>query len=126
MDYLYINNYKIPYPNDFTLQKVPNIVAEHTTMSGKSLADVNGWKYADTELRWDTLLEKDLLNLLDAISVSPFVIKCKDIDNDDLEVNAILRGRANTKTRLKYKGAIVWRDIAVSVSFPDCYREVSE
>lgn len=122
MDYITIGGKIVPYPNDFTLEKVPNLVSEITTMSGQTLYDKNGWKYADTELKWDTLLEKDLTNLLDGISRSPFVINCEDIDGPK-SINAILKSRVNVKTRLKHKGKIVWRDISVTVSFPDCYRE---
>lgn len=122
MDYITINNKQVPYPNDFQMKKVPNKVASITTMSGKTISDINGWKYDDTTLQWGTLLETDLTNLLDAISDNEFNITFVDIDGDHT-VNAVLESRVNTKTRFKENGNVVWKDIQVVISFPDCYQE---
>lgn len=121
MDYITINNKLIPYPNDFRMEKVPNKVATLTLMNGKTISDVNGWKYADATLQWDTLLETDLQNLLNAISENEFVMSFNDIDGAH-SINAVLESRVNTKTRYKHNGDIVWKDINVKLSFPDCYQ----
>lgn len=123
MQYITINGYEVPYPNDFQLQRVPNIVNEMTTLTGKVVADVNGWHYGDTDLTWGTLLDGDLQNLLAAISSSSFPVKFKDIDGLEHTVNAILRNRANIKTPIFHRGATVWRDVSIQLSFPDCYEE---
>ena len=121
LQYITINGYDIPYGNNFTLQKVPNIVNEMVTLTGKTVADINGWKYDDVELRWDTLLDEDLQNLLAAISDSQIEVKFKDIDGLDHTVNAVFKGRANAKTPMFHNGVTVWRDVSVQLSFPDCY-----
>lgn len=123
MQYFNINGYTIPYPNDFTLEKVPNIVNELTTLTGKIVADVNGWRYADTELKWDTLLDSDLQNLLSAIETNTFTITFYDLDGTQHTVNAVLRGRSNIKTPIINNTNIVWKDVTVSVMFPDCYED---
>ena len=123
MQYITINGYDIPYPNDFQLQKVPNIVNEITTLTGKVVADVNGWRYGDTTLSWGTLLDGDLQNLLAAISASSFTVTFKDIDGVDHSVTAVLRNRANVKTPMFHRGKTVWRDVSVQLSFPDCYED---
>ena len=123
MQYMMINNYSIPYPNDFTLQKVPNIVNEMTTLTGKVVADINGWRYADTTLEWDTLLDADLQNLLTAISTNEFQISFTDIDGNDHTINAVFRGRANVKTPMFHNGVTVWKDVKITLSFPDCYED---
>ena len=123
MQYITINGYDIPYPNDFQLQRVPNIVNEMTTLTGKVVADVNGWHYGDTDLTWNTLLDGDLQNLLAAISSSSFPVKFKDIDGLEHTVNAVLKNRANIKTPMFHRGATVWRDVSIQLSFPDCYEE---
>ena len=117
LQYITINGYDIPYPNDFELQKVPNIINEMQTLTGKTVADINGWKYGDVELRWGTLLDEDLQNLLAAIADNEFQISFKDIDGADHTVNAVFKGRANVK------GVTVWRDVSVQLSFPDCYED---
>lgn len=123
LQYITINGYDIPYPNDFEPQKVPNIVNEMQTLTGKTVADINGWKYGDVKLRWDTLLDEDLQNLLVAIAANDFPITFKDIDGADHTVNAVFKGRANVKTPLFHNGQTVWRDISISLSFPDCYED---
>lgn len=121
MDYITINGKSIPYPNDFQMKKVPNKVATLTTMSGRTISDINGWKYDDTTLSWDTLIEGDLNNLLSAISDNEFQMTFADIDGNHT-VTAVLESRVNTKTRFKQNGQIVWKDISVVISFPDCYQ----
>lgn len=123
MQYMDINGYSVPYPNDLELQRVPNIVNEITTLTGKVVADVNGWRYGDTELKWDTLLNDDLSNLLSAISSSSFTITFLDIDGVQHTVNAVLKGSANVKTPIFVSNNILWKDVSVSLSFPDCYEE---
>ena len=123
LDYMNINGYSIPYPNDFSPSKVPNIVNEMVTLTGKVVADVNGWRYGDVSLAWDTLLDEDLNNLLAAISDPWFTITFKDIDGTEHTVNAVLKGRANVKTPIFYNGATVWKDVTVPLSFPDCYED---
>ena len=118
-----INGEDLPYPNDFQMKKVPNIVNEMVTLSGKTVADVNGWKYDDTTLKWDTLLDQDLQRLLSAISVFQFDVTFSDISGTKT-VEAILKGRANIKTPMFHNGATVWKDVEVTLSFPDCYHSI--
>ena len=123
LQYITINGQTIPYPNDFTPQKVPNIVNEMETLTGKIVADINGWRYGDMELVWGTLLGEDLQNLLTAISSPSFQISFYDIDGTLQTVNAVLKGRANVKTPMFYNELTVWKDVAVTLTFPDCYED---
>lgn len=123
LQYITINGESVPYPNNLTLQKIPNIVNEMTTLTGKVVADINGWRYADTELTWDTLLDDDLHSLLAAISASTFQISFYDIDGTEHTINAVCRSRINVKTPMFYNGATVWKDVAITLTFPDCYED---
>lgn len=123
LQYITINGQQIPYPNDFTPQKVPNIVNEMTTLTGKVVADINGWRYGDTDLEWDTLLDEDLQNLLTAIRSPMFQVSFYDIDGTEHTINAVFKGRANVKTPMFYNGATVWKGVSVTLSFPDCYED---
>lgn len=120
MDYLTINGYTIPYPNDFTMKKVPRIVSEIETMDGTTIADISGWKYEETTLQWDTLLDADLQNLLAAISVNLFELTFTDIDGPHT-VKAILTERSNVKTPLFKNGQLIWSNIEISLTFPESY-----
>lgn len=121
LQYITINGRQIPYPNDFTMQKVPNVVNEITTLTGKIVADINGWRYGDTELVWGTLLDDDLQNLLAAIADNEFQISFYDIDGTEHTINAVFKGRANVKTPMFHRGTTVWQDVRIELSFPDCY-----
>lgn len=121
MKYIKINDYAIPYPNGFTMTRVPNKVAEYTTMSGKTLADVNGWKYDKTSMEWGTLLNEHLQILLQAVNDMEFQLEFEDIDGEIKTIKAITESTVAVKTRATVNGKIVWKDISLSVSFPDCY-----
>lgn len=121
MDYISINGRMIPYPNNFKMEREQNIVSELTTMSGNVVADINGWRYRDTTLQWDTLLDSDLRNLLDALADDTFTLKFGWLDGEQ-EVLARKESRVATKTRLKKNGKTIWKDINVTLSFPECYR----
>lgn len=118
MDYITINGYSIPYPNDFTMTKVPRIVSEIETLNGTIIADIDGWKYEETTLQWDTLLDNDLQNLLSAISSNIFSITFEDIDGQHT-VQAILTERTNVKTPLFKDGNLIWSDIKIGLAFPE-------
>lgn len=122
MDYIAINGLRIPYPNDFMMEEVPNVVSEVQTLSGRIVADVNGWRYADQTLQWDTLLDADLLNLLNATQGDVLTLTFTNLSGEEKTVTAIKRSRVSTKTRLKKDGVIVWSGIGLALSFPDCYR----
>lgn len=120
MDYIKINGYNIPYPNSFTLEKVPNVVAEIATMKGTQ-ADINGMKYADTSLNWDTLIGEDYQNLLTAISEYTFKLECFDADGNRIELDAVRGSFSFEKTQFKYGGQILFSGLKLEVSFPSVY-----
>lgn len=121
MDYLTINGKSIPYPKKFEMKKAPNIVAELTTMSGKNIADVNGWKYANVTLEWGALYPEDLNRLILATADPSFTVTFLDKDGTTKTVNAILRSFKKAKTLVRYGDKYVWDGVAVELSFPDCY-----
>lgn len=121
MDYIQIGAYEVPYPNSFKLSKVPNIVAEIDTMKG-TVADVNGMKYADTELQWDTLRAEDMEKLLNATNNIVFDLYPYDVTGERIRLRAIKKSFEFTKTQFRFEdGTRVWEDVTLEVSFPDVY-----
>lgn len=55
MDYIAINGARIPRPPEFAPQIEDLYAGEYTTCTGKVIADVVGWKYADMTLEWEAL-----------------------------------------------------------------------
>lgn len=124
MDYLKVNGYAIPFSNGFTMTQVPNLVNEVTLMNGNTQADINGWKYEDTTLRWGTLEEDDLNTLLaqtDPIRGEFDFSFYEPGSNSYKTIKALRKGRVVVKTRYKRNGAIVWKDIEISLTFPEAY-----
>lgn len=122
MEYLSINEQNLPYPSLFTLTKIPNTVCELTTMAGQKIADVNGWKYADTTIEWGTLYQEDLEKLLDATADPTFVVGFHDANGIYQELDAILVNFNKARSRVTSQGDIVWRNVSITVSFPDSYK----
>ena len=124
MDYLKINGTKIPFSNSFTMTQEPNLVNEVTLMNGNTQADINGWKYADTTLKWDYLKESELLTLLsgtDPIRGAFELSFYEPGSNGYKTIKALRKGRVLVKTRYKEGGEIVWTGIEISLTFPEAY-----
>lgn len=117
-----INNQALPYPKSFKLQKTPNIVCELETMSGKRIADVNGWRYADTSIEWGALYPEDLKRLVDATADPSFTIIFTDEEGTAQTVNAVLRSFSRSRTLARYGNDFVWEGVGINLSFPDCYQ----
>lgn len=124
MDYLKVNGKKIPFSNSFTMQQVPNIVNEVTLMNGDTQADINGWRYDDTTLKWDFLYEDHLTTLLSETDPirGTFDLSFYEPGSTNYKtVKALRIGRVVVKTRHKEKGKIVWTGIEIELRFPEAY-----
>lgn len=125
MRYIKINGKDFPHPLDFQMSTVPNLTAQLTTMSGKNIADVNGWTYADMTLSWQYLESNVLLELLretDPMQGS-FTFTFDDMTTGQpTTVNAIRTSVGGKRLPVVVKGKTVWVDLQMSVSFPDCYQ----
>lgn len=117
-DTVTINGQVLPAPSKVPFSKVPNIVAELQTMSGKVVADVNGWRYADVQLTWPAMTQDDLAKLITATNAPSFVVKLPST-NGLVTLNAILKGFSRAKVRYKNDGSYVWEDVSIDLSFPD-------
>jgi hypothetical protein len=123
MDYITINGQNLPYPDNFNMKRAPNIVAQIRTMTGKDIADINGWKWADTSITWKSLYPEDLTRLINAVqSTTSFTITFLDAGGTSRTVNAVLKGFGHSKSLVKtHGGHYVWQNISIDVMFPDCY-----
>jgi len=125
MRYIKINGKDFPHPIDFRMQTVPNLTAQLTTMSGKNIADINGWKYADMTLSWEYLESTQLLELLRETDPmqGAFSFTFDDLTTGEpTTVNAIRTEVGGRRLAVTEHGKTVWVDIQIGVSFPDCYQ----
>lgn len=127
MDYIKVNGHEIPYPNSLEMTKEPNIVDEFIALNGQKIVDINGWRYADTELQWDYLYDEDLQKLL--LETDPkyqphgtFDFEFLDPQENRKTIVAIRNSVSSVKTPMRDRyGNRVWTDLKISLTFPDCY-----
>lgn len=110
-----INNTEILRPSDFELTKEDVYAGEYRTNTGRLIADVIGWKYADFTLSWD-MLPNDMISVLTNLT-GEATLEFEDSDGSHTET--IIRGGfQNTPTRFTNPdGSVVWKNVNVEVRF---------
>lgn len=117
---------ELPYPKSLELQVVPNIVNEIHTMSGKTLYDINGWKYADTTIEWGSLYPEMLERLIHVVEDGPtcdsLTMEFIQPDGTTKEITVVIKNFKKAKTLVRYGDDYVWEGVSLQVSFPECYQ----
>lgn len=116
-----INGNQIYRCNEFTPQRQMIIAEEYTSMSGKTIGDLIGWKYADLTLQWDTLPQAMLLHLIDAQKQGQVTFIFDDVEGQHQEDVII---SVNTSKATRFTGIdnlALWSDIEVEVRFVNAH-----
>lgn len=103
-------------PNGFTPAREYVYAAEITTCTGKTIADLVGWKYADITLEWDSLPQTQLENLL-ALNGTEVSLTFYDVNKVSVTESVIPLTHSMTATRLTNGNDSVWRDIRTDLRF---------
>lgn len=103
-------------PNDFTPSREYVYSGEITTCTGKIIADLIGWRYADISLEWDTL-PQDQLDALLGLSGQETTITFEDADGTTVTESVIPLTHSNTAQRIVSGGVPAWKDIETSLRF---------
>ena len=115
-----INGIEITMPNGFKPQRVPRTAASITTLSGRVIADVRGWKYADMTLKWGYIPMSELQYIL-AQTASAFTVSFDDMDGTEHTVSAVKTGISGQRKMAYEDGVPLFMDVEMGVSFPDVY-----
>lgn len=115
-----INGNEFKYPDGLQMKRTDNIVSSFTTLSGRTVGDIRGWKYADNTLKW-AYLSTDEINTLLNTTNSEFTITFDDIDGTEHTVNAIRTTSLANKMFRFIGNTPCFTDIAVGVKYPDVY-----
>lgn len=106
---------EFPRPSDFEIKREDVLAGEYTTLLGETRADRIGWKFSDTEIKFD-LLPDTLLSVLTSLS-GEFEIEFTDSDKKYTET-AIRKSFSNIPTAIIGDGgAAMWKDVSVEVTF---------
>ena len=115
-----INGTALYRPSDFSPSRESVYAAEYTTCSGKTIADLIGWKYSDMELKWDTLPQNQLDVLL-AMS-GECALTFNDADGVEHTESVIPTTRVFVATRhTGMDGNPMWTNVSVGVRFVDAH-----
>lgn len=115
-----INGVEIYRPNDFSPSREDVYEAEIITMTGKRLADIVGWKYADMTLQWDAIPESQLNYLLGLRGACTLVFE--DADGAEHTEAIIRTGIVTTATRyIGPEGTPLWSNVNMTISFLDSH-----
>ena len=118
-----INNQEVFRPNKFTLQREDIYAAEIETCTGKRIADLIGWRYANLSLSWDTIPDAQLKTLLDMFDRNKSTIEFVDESGTSVTEEVILRNTSATITRHTGEdGEVLWSGISAEVQFINSHR----
>lgn len=110
-----INGSEIFRPSDFELERTDVYSGEYTTCTGAVIADRIGWKYADLELKYDTLPDDQMNVLLGMTGASTLTFTDSDGEHSE---TVIRMGFTHTPTRMTaYDGSVLWKDVGVQLRF---------
>lgn len=112
-----INGVTIVEPIKLEMARVDNIVSSLQTQSGRTIADIRGWKYADTSLNWGTIPESQLQYLL---PLNEFDLTFDDFDGIKT-IKAIRKSFVGQKQRFLVDNKVFYAKFGLEVMFPDVY-----
>ena len=111
-----IDGTEVIRPNEFTLQRENVYSAEIETCTGKRIADLIGWRYADLTLNFDYLPQEQLSALLDI--QGEVVMTFGNEVEETVTETVIVKTSTATVTRLTDQdGNVAWKGIQLEVQF---------
>ena len=104
--------------NDFTLQREYIYAGEYETCTGKRVADLVGWRYADLTIQWDTLPE-EMLGYVMALTGEAVDFTFTDELGQSITESVIPTVISSQATRLTnpYDSSAIWRNVSLQLRF---------
>ncbi len=110
-----LNGITLLRPSDMELTREYVYAGEITTCTGKTIADLIGWKYANVTLKWDILPAAQVQALL-SLNGSDVLMRFMDADGVQHSERVIPRTHSVVGTRLNGTSQ-TWHNIETEVSF---------
>ena len=113
-----IDNKTIYRGNDFTLQREYIYAGEYETCTGKRLADLVGWRYADVTITWDSLPQTMFSDILGLSGTAVDFTFSNELDASVTE-SVFPQVISSQATRLTnpYDGSVVWKNVSLQLKF---------
>lgn len=108
--------------NDFTLQREYIYAGEYETCTGRRIADLVGWRYADITIQWDALPEAMLSDIM-ALTGDAVDLTFTDELGISVTESVIPKIISSQATRLTnpYDGSAVWRNVQLQLTFVNAH-----
>lgn len=104
--------------NDFTLQREYIYAGEYETCTGKRIADLVGWRYANITVTWDALPQSMLSDIMaltgEAVDFT-FSNELGASVTESVRPNVI--SSQATRFTNPYDNSIVWRNVSLQMTF---------
>lgn len=121
IDFIKINDQKIPKPPEFKPKREDIYAGEYTTCTGKRIADVIGWKYSDMTLEWDAL-PQDMVDILVNMTGECEMV-FDDVDGNEITESVIRNSMVTFRHRRTIEHVVWWKDVSVEVSFINAHND---
>ena len=117
-----IDNKVIYRGNDFTLQREYIYAGEYETCTGKRMADLVGWRYADVTITWDTL-SQTMLGYIMGLTGSAVNFTFTNELGSSVTEKVIPQIISSQATRLTnpYDGTAVWKNVSLQLKFVNAH-----
>lgn len=104
--------------NDFTLQREYIYAGEYETCTGKRVADLVGWRYADLTIQWDTLPE-EMLGYVMGLTGEAVDFTFTDELGQSITESVIPTVISSQATRLTnpYDRSAIWKNVSLQLRF---------
>lgn len=104
--------------NDFTLQREYIYAGEYETCTGKRVADLVGWRYADLTIQWDTLPEEMLGYVMGLTGEAVDFTFTDELGNSITEsvIPTVISSQATRLTN-PYDRSAIWRNVSLQLRF---------
>lgn len=117
-----IDNNVIYRGNDFTLQREYIYAGEYETCTGKRIADIVGWRYADVTITWDTLSQTMLGYIMGLTGYAVDFTFTNELGVSVTEkvIPQIISSQATRLTN-PYDGTAVWKNVSLQLKFVNAH-----
>lgn len=117
-----IDNKTIYRGNEFTLEREYIYAGQYETCTGKRIADLVGWRYADLTINWDTLPAAMFEDVLDLTGLAvDFTFSNEKGQSVTEKVIPLLISSQATRFTNPYDGAEIWRDVSLQIQFTEAH-----
>lgn len=108
--------------NDFTLEREYIYAGEYETCTGKRIADVVGWRYADLTIEWDTL-PQDMLTVVLGLTGLAVNFRFSNELGSTVTERVIPQVATSQATRFTnpYDGSVMWKNVQLQLKFVNAH-----